>query len=98
MPSSRIAWCSIGFAVLFVALMALNLGFVMHLPEREGAWVRVGFVAFGFTIIGSAFAAFATGIVAVLVKKERSWLIWLLPILAGCYMTFMLLGELLVPH
>ena len=98
MPSSRLAWWSVGFAVTFLVLMALNLGWVMHLPEREGAWARVGVLAFGFTILGLAIAAFATGTIALVVKKERSWMIWALPILVGCYMTFMLLGELLVTH
>lgn len=92
------AWWSIGFAATFVVLMGMNLGIVMHLPEQSSAWARTGLLLFGFAIIACAVAAFSTAIFAIVKRGERSWLIWLLPILVGCYMKFMLLGEFVAPH
>jgi hypothetical protein len=97
-PSTKLGWWSVGLAVVFVAFMILNVTVFMRLPEITGWIGSIVLPSVGIVMILNALAAGVTGVIAVVRQHERSWLVWLLPMLVGAYIVFMLVGEFLYPH
>lgn len=83
---------------MFVVFVVLNVTVLMRLPEITGWMGSIALPSVGIAMILCAIAAGVTGTVAVVWERERSWLVWLLPMLVGLYIIFMLLGEFLFPH
>jgi len=95
-PSTRPGWWSVGLAVVFVLAMILNGAVFMQVPERV-AWQRTILIFYGFAMLACGLASLIVALVAMIRQRERSWLVWL-PLLTGLFVTFLLLGEFLVPH
>ena len=71
------------------------LGREPRLPENL-RW-RPFLIFYGIAMLACGLAAGIVALVALTRRHERSWLIWL-PLLAGIFVTFLLLGEFLAPH
>ena len=93
-PSTRLGWWSIGLTGAFIVLMIINSLVFMRLPET--VW-RPALIFYGFAMLACGLAAGITALIALTRQHERSWLVWL-PVLAGLFVIFLLLGEFLVPH
>ncbi len=97
-PSTRLGWWSVGLASVFVVFMILNAAVFMQMPASTDRFSQTVMPLVGIGMIVCALAAGVTGVIAVARQHERSWLVWLLPILVGLYIVFMLVGEFLFPH
>lgn len=97
-PSTKLGRWSVLFAATFIVLMGINGAVFMRLPGEPDGYLRVLLVVFGLAMVACGLAAGILGLMALVLKQERSWLVWLLPILAGLYVVFLLVGEVLFPH
>ena len=95
LPSTRLGWWSFTLMVAFLLGMIFNGAVLMQLPE--GALWRPLLILYGFLLLACGLGAGITAIIALVRMHERSWLVWL-PLLAGLFVVFLLLGEFLVPH
>ena len=96
-PSTRLGWWAVGLAATFVILMIINSTVFFNLPEQVG-WRRTLLPFYGIFMLLCGLAAGVVGLMAIIRRHERSWLVWLLPLLVGLFVIFLLLGEFLVPH
>ena len=97
-PSTKLGWWSVALGATFVVLMGVNGAVFMRLPGELDWFRRTLLVLFGIAMMGCGLGAGIAGLTAVVRHHERSWLVWLLPILAGLLVVFLLAGEVLVPH
>jgi hypothetical protein len=97
-PSTKLGWWSVALAAAFVVLMAVNGAVFMQLRGEPAWYWRSLLVGFGMVMLGCGLGAGILGVTAVVRQRERSGLVWLLPILAGLFVVFLLVGEFLVPH
>lgn len=95
-PSTRLGWWAVGLMVTFVVLMIINGAVFMRLPE-DVTWRATLLPFYGFAMLACGLAAGISALVALTRRHERSWLVWL-PILAGMFVIFLILGEFLFPH
>lgn len=77
-PGTRLGWCSVGLALVFVMMFTIILlapTFFSELPK----WIYYSYTIF-FSFCG--LTAGVVGLIAVIRKHDLSWIIWL-AILSG---------------
>ncbi len=95
-PSTRPGRWAVALTATFVVMFAINSA--MFMPATvEIPWREAVLPFYGIAMLVCGLAAGIAGLIAVIRRHERSWLVWL-TLLPGLFVTFLVLGEFLVPH
>lgn len=86
---------AVTLGVIFVVMFLINSFIFISMPETS--WGPMVLPFYGILMMVCGLLAGVLGAIS-LVKGERSWMVWLICVLPGLWVVFMLAGELLFPH
>lgn len=86
---------AVTLGVIFVVMFLINSFIFISMPETS--WGPMVLPFYGILMMVCGLLAGVLGVIS-LVKGERSWMVWLICVLPGLWVVFMLAGELLFPH
>ena len=99
MPKTRLGKWSVGLIVLFFLLFASGI-FIISRQEPQPNQTFFDNPAASIPMLsagGAAIAAFFTGVLAIIKNRERSILVFIATTI-GLFVTWFMVGEILVPH
>lgn len=94
-PTTRMGRMAVTLGVIFVVMFLINSFIFISMPETS--WGPMVLPFYGILMMVCGLLAGVLGVIS-LVKGERSWMVWLICVLPGLWVVFMLAGELLFPH